>query len=90
MEIRRVEVVDVLIGLIALVPWRTALFVALQLSIFVRTFDAYLKWALPILFIAGPMLAYIRERRETNGVRRIVRGGSRRVDDTLADRVPVR
>jgi len=90
LEIRRVEVVDVLIGLIALVPWRTALLVALQLSIFLRTFDAYLKWALPILFVAGPMLAYVRERREANGVRRIVRRGSGRMDESLADHVPAR
>ena len=46
-------------------PWRTTLLVALQLSIILRTFDAYLKWALPILFIAGPVFAYVRERRAT-------------------------
>ena len=63
MEIRRVGVVDVLIGLSALVPWRTALYVVLQLSIFVRTFDFYLKFALPLLFFAGIALAHLRERR---------------------------
>ena len=88
MEIRRVEVVDVLIGLVALVPWRTALFVALQLSIFVRTFDAYLKWALPILFIAGPLLAYCKERRQAAVARRMDVGCERM--DELADHVPAR
>ena len=63
MEIRRVGVADVLITVIALVPWRTTVLIALQLSIILRTFDAYLKWALPILFIAGPVFAYIRDRR---------------------------
>jgi hypothetical protein len=53
----------VLIAVIALVPWRTALLVTLQLSIVVRTFDAYLKWALPILFVCGPIFAFVRERR---------------------------
>jgi hypothetical protein len=63
LERRRLAVVDVLIALIALVPWRTTLLIALQLSIILRTFDAYLKWALPILFIAGPVFAYVRDRR---------------------------
>ena len=63
MERHRLGVVDVLIAVIALVPWRTTLVVVLQLSIVLRTFDAYLKWALPILFVAGPMFAYIRDRR---------------------------
>ena len=63
MERLRLGVVDILIALIALVPWRTALVITLQLSIILRTFDAYLKWALPILFIAGPVFAYVRDRR---------------------------
>jgi hypothetical protein len=29
----------------------------------VRTFDAYLKWALPIMFISGLVLTYVKERR---------------------------
>ena len=49
--------------MIALVPWRTTVLIVLQLSIVLRTFDAYLKWALPILFIAGPLFAYVRDRR---------------------------
>jgi hypothetical protein len=63
LERLRVGVLDLLIAVIALVPWRTALLVTLQLSIVVRTFDAYLKWALPILFVCGPIFAYIRDRR---------------------------
>ena len=63
MERRRVGIVDVLIAVIALVPWRTTVLIALQLSIVLRTFDAYLKWALPILFIVGPLFAYVRDRR---------------------------
>jgi len=63
LERRRVGIVDVLIAVIALVPWRTTVLIALQLSIVLRTFDAYLKWALPILFIVGPLFAYMRDRR---------------------------
>jgi hypothetical protein len=63
LEKLKLGVVDVLIAFIALVPWRTALVITLQLSIILRTFDAYLKWALPILFIAGPVFAYLRDRR---------------------------
>ena len=90
MEIRRVAVVDVLIGLVALVPWRTTLIVALQLSIFVRTFDAYLKWALPMLFIAGILFAYVRERREDALARRFARCASGHVSHDLGDHVPAR
>jgi len=89
LEIRRVGVVDVLIGLIALVPWRTTLLVALQLSILVRTFDAYLKWALPLLFVAGILFTYIRERRAEVLARRYARG-SRRIRDDLSGHVPAR
>ena len=80
MEIRRLGVVDVLIAVIALVPWRTTVLIALQLSIVLRTFDAYLKWALPILFIAGPLFAYVRDRRAVrpDGSRQPVSGKPRR------------
>ena len=66
--------------MIALVPWRTTVLVALQLSIVLRTFDAYLKWALPILFIAGPLFAYVRDRRavRADGSQQPVIGASRR------------
>ena len=63
-----VGVVDLLIALIAFVPWRPAVLIALQLSIILRTFYAYLKWALPILFICGPVFAYIRERRSARAL----------------------
>jgi hypothetical protein len=63
LERTRLGIVDVLIALVAVVPWRTTLLIVLQLSIIVRTFDAYLKWALPILFVAGPVFAWIRDRR---------------------------
>jgi hypothetical protein len=79
LERLRVGVLDLLIALIAFVPWRTALLVALQLSIIVRTFDAYLKWALPILFVCGPLFAYLRERRAraaASGVETGVRGAA--------------
>ena len=79
-----------LIGLIALVPWRTALLVALQLSIFVRTFDAYLKWALPMLFIAGILFAYARERREAALARRFARRAPGHASSDLGDHVPAR
>ena len=62
-----------MIALIAFVPWRPAVLIALQLSIILRTFDAYLKWALPILFICGPVFAYVREWRSTRAV-----GGAKR------------
>ena len=80
MERRRVGIVDVLIALVALVPWRTTVLIALQLSIVLRTFDAYLKWALPILFIAGPLFAYVRDRRavRADGSQQPVIGASRR------------
>jgi len=80
LERRRVGIVDVLIALVALVPWRTTVLIALQLSIVLRTFDAYLKWALPILFIAGPLFAYLRDRRavRSDGVRQPVSGEPRR------------
>jgi hypothetical protein len=70
LEKSRVGVVDVLIALIAFVPWRPAVLIALQLSIVLRTFDAYLKWALPILFVCGPIFAYIRERRSSQALAR--------------------
>jgi hypothetical protein len=60
----------VLIALIAFVPWRPAVLVALQLSIVLRTFDAYLKWALPILFVCGPIFAYVRELRSSQALDR--------------------
>jgi hypothetical protein len=80
LERRRVGIVDVLIALVALVPWRTTVLIALQLSIVLRTFDAYLKWALPILFIAGPLFAYVRDRRAVrpDGSRQPVSGEPRR------------
>ena len=80
MERRRVGIVDVLIAVVALVPWRTTVLIALQLSIVLRTFDAYLKWALPILFIAGPLFAYVRDRRAVrpDGSRQPVSGEPRR------------
>ena len=80
LEKRRLGVVDLLIALSALVPWRTMLYVVLQLSIFVRTFDFYLKFALPLLFFAGIVLAHVRERRglpRVAGRRRRVRVRSR-------------
>jgi hypothetical protein len=71
----------VLIAVIALVPWRTTVLIALQLSIVLRTFDAYLKWALPILFIAGPLFAYLRDRRAsgTDGLQQPAGRAARRI-----------